>query len=111
MPSSQTCLNVRSSLEKIRKLKTDFDSTFERAVTSGNVADVEKAKSLKQQLEAEMKALQEELAIVEAERLFDLKKQYEDQLDLLKSSGLVETRKETDPSGVEKESYFITGID
>ena len=111
MPSSQACLNARSLLEKIRPLKQEFELAFDRAVLSGKEDDVEKAKSLKQQLEAEMKALQETLAIVEAERLFDLKKQYEDQLDLLKSSGLVETRKETDPSGVEKESYFITGID
>ena len=111
MSASESCLNARASFETIRTLKRNFDLAFDQAVSSGKAEDVDRAKSLKQQLETEMKALQEKLAIVEVERLFDLKKQYEGQLDLLKSSGMVETRKETDPPGVERETFFITGID
>src|SRR3990167_3802708 len=111
MGESEACLNARASLEDIRSLKRDFEVAYDLVASSGEQDDVEKAQGLKRTLEAKTKALQETLAIVEAEHLFDLKHQYEEQIAFLKKTGLVETRKETDASGAEREVSFMTGID
>ena len=111
MGESEACLNARASLEDIRSLKRDFEVAYDLVASSGKQDDVEKAQGLKRTLEAKTKALQETLAIVEAEHLFDLKHQYEEQMAFLKKTGLVETRKETDASGAEREVSFMTGID
>ena len=111
MPESPACLNARVSLEEIRSLKRDFDTAYDLAVVSGKQRDVEKAQGLKRDLEAKTKALQETLSIVEAERLFDLRRQYEARTALLRNVGLVETKKEADASGAEREVSFMIGID
>ena len=110
MPPSQSCLTARASLEEIRTLKRDFDVVYDLAVATGTQEDILNAQTLKHTLETKMHALQETLYIVEAERLFDLKRQYESQIALLRKVGLVEIRKETDVSGLEREVSFFTGI-
>ena len=47
---------------------------------------------------------------MEAERLLDLRHQYDSQTALLKKTGLVESRKEIDHSGIEREVLFMRGI-
>jgi len=111
MPESTACLNARVSLEEIRSLKRDFAAFYDLAVSSGKQDEIERAQGLKRDLEIKTKALQETLAIVEAERLFDLRRQYEAQTALLRKAGLIETRREADTGGVEREISFMTGID
>ncbi|TAL51112.1 hypothetical protein EPN81_00745 [Patescibacteria group bacterium] len=111
MPDSTACLTARASLEEIRSHKQEFDVAYDLVVSSRKPEDVLKAQGLKRDLETKMNALQETLYVVEAERLFDLRHQYESQIVLLKSAGLVETKKETDAAGVEREVFFMTGID
>ncbi len=111
MSDSTACINARISLEEIRTLKKEFDVAYNLAITSSKQEDIEKARNLKHKLEAKMKVLQETLAIVETEHLFDLKHQYESQITLLKKTGLLETRTETNDSGETHEVFFMTGID
>ncbi|TAL50877.1 hypothetical protein EPN81_01535 [Patescibacteria group bacterium] len=111
MGESTVCLRARASLEEIRSLKREFDFAYDLASYLGKEDDIVRARELQGELEKKMKAIQETLNIVEAERLFDLKRQYDSQTALLRKAGLLETKKEKSASGVEREIFFITGID
>ncbi|TAL51029.1 hypothetical protein EPN81_01165, partial [Patescibacteria group bacterium] len=61
MPNNQMCQEARVSLERIRVLKQDFDVSFEKALTSGDETDKQRAQHNKQALDQEMTQLRIEM--------------------------------------------------
>ncbi|MBI2473200.1 hypothetical protein HYV70_01445 [Candidatus Uhrbacteria bacterium] len=110
MPTSTLCTNLKSSLETIRALKTDFDAAYETAMSSGTPAEIQKAQDLKHALETRAQKLQQEVNVLEAEHLYDLRAQYESQVMSLKRTGLIETKIELDEMGKETEVSFMKDI-
>ncbi|MBI2473197.1 hypothetical protein HYV70_01430 [Candidatus Uhrbacteria bacterium] len=109
MPTSTLCTNLRTSLETIRALKTDFDAAYEAAISSGTPAEIQKAQDLKQALETRTRELQQEVNVLETERVYDLRAQYESQVTLLKRTGLIETRIFIE-TGEETEEFFMRDL-
>ncbi|MBI2473366.1 hypothetical protein HYV70_02325 [Candidatus Uhrbacteria bacterium] len=107
---SPLCTNLKSSLETIRSLKTDFDAAYAAAISSGTPAEIQKAQDLKQALETQTRELQERVNTLEAEHLYDLRAQYESQVTLLKRTGLIETKTSTNETGQEQEVSFMRDI-
>ncbi|TAL50662.1 hypothetical protein EPN81_02260 [Patescibacteria group bacterium] len=61
MPNNHLCQEARVSLERIRVLKQDFDVSFEKALTSGDETDKQRAQQNKQALDQEMMKLRIEM--------------------------------------------------
>ncbi|TAL51259.1 hypothetical protein EPN81_00305, partial [Patescibacteria group bacterium] len=61
MPNNHLCQEARVSLERIRSLKQDFDVSFEKALTSGDETDKQRAQQKKQALDQEMMKLRIEM--------------------------------------------------
>ncbi len=111
MPTtSPVCINLRTSLDSIRALKSEFDAAYETAVSSDTAEERQKAQNLKHALEIRTRELQQEVNVLETERVYDLRAQYESQVTLLKRTGLIETKTHTDETGREQEVSFMRDI-
>ena len=88
MPAPQNCPELLSSLENIKTLKTQFDSSLSDSIKSG---DFSIPTQLKQELEAKIKELNNKLYPLENLEQENLEQQYSKQLEILSSSGILET--------------------
>jgi len=82
------CPELLSSLEHIKTLKTQFDSSLSDSIKSGDFTIPTK---LKQELETKVKELNNKLYPLENLEQEHLEKQYLSQVEILNSSGILET--------------------
>lgn len=87
MPKPQNCPELLSSLEHIKTLKTQFDSSLSDSIKSGDFTIPTK---LKQELETKVKELNNKLYPLENLEQEHLEQQYHKQLEILTSSGILE---------------------
>jgi len=85
---SQNCPELLSSLEHIKTLKTQFDSSLSDSIKSGDFTIPTK---LKQELETKVKELNNQIYPLENLEQEHLEQQYHKQLEILERTGILET--------------------
>lgn len=111
MFESNSCINAKTSLDKILLLQQAFHQAYKTTLHLEDVLVIQDVQALKSSLEERVQTFKDQLWAAEAEHLFHLREQYTLQTGLLKEVGLVNVRNEIDESGRQREILFITGID
>jgi len=84
------CHELKQEYETLKSLKKEFDLKYEKAVETGHLEHLERAKELKAKLEQKRDALSETFWVFEALPQKELKEQYESQRGILERLNILE---------------------